>query len=558
MPNSLHECYGITDSGSRSGSVSPVSQSVISETSLKEDIKIVNDYLKTKITKHGYSACWEWCIDLSDTLIIVPRNSWSMDVIAVRVTSGTVQGTYVPVSWSAPKGMLQSDAGRCLYFNSPTNEWLFSQLSTHDTPAGNNNNNNNHNSNSKANNNNNSNNNSNDNSNSNSYHSSPASTCDTNNTTIPTKNTANVLDQATTAAALEAMISLNYSADFDYKDSDSGSDSGNTRKYEGKEWENESAKHSASSVASSMFHSFDALDGRDGIISAKSINEIDNVSDDVGVSERVVTSAGNGKSEGEEREEVNEEGNEVDITLKGYSESSRSQRSRLSSTDADDMFFDTFEDLPSSPTRPSPIPSNSFLSPLPFTTTLGDELKDIKKAAAVRFSIPASAENSASVTPRLEAVALALSAVSRIVISLRHTDVFVSLAGPLSDQTQDEEKEVFDETRLFSNVSHRSAVFYTNNNENNNDEVDTKEKKLNYDTKIKEKGLEKGYNKPYINIFETNNSTSGYHGKGKGRGSRGYDVESSGKEEDGDGEDIQRCVSELNREECCCICFKCT
>ena len=513
----------------------------MSETSLKEDIKIVNDYVKTEITKHGYSACWEWCIDLSDTLIIVPRNSWSMDVIAVRVTSGTVQGTYVPVSWSAPKGMLQSEAGRCLYFNSPTNEWLFSQLSTHDTAAGhnNNNNNNNHNDNSNKanNNNNNSNNNSTDNSNSNSYHSSPASTCDTNNTTIPTKNTANGLDQATTAAALEAMISLNYSADFDYEDSDSGSGSGNTRKNEGKEWENESAKYSAPSVASSMFHSFDALDGRDGVLSAKNMSGNDNVSNDVSVGERGVTRVGNGKGEGEGRE-----GNEVDITLKGNSESSRSQRSRLSSTDADDMFFDTFEDLPSSPTRSSPFPLNSFLSPPPFTTSnaLGDELKDIKKVAAVRFSIPASADNSASVTPRLEAVALALSAVSRIVITLRHTDVFVSLAGPLTDQTQDEEKEVFDETRLFSNVSHRSAVFYSNNNEKNNDEVGAKEKKLNYDKIIKEKGLEKGYNKPYINIFETNNATSGYN-KGKGsRGSRGNDVESSGKEEDGDEVDIQR------------------
>ena len=529
----------------------------MSETSLKEDIKIVNDYVKTEITKHGYAACWEWCIDLSDTLIIVPRNSWSMDVIAVRVTSGTVQGTYVPVSWSAPKGMLQSGAGRCLYFNSPTNEWLFSQLSTHDLPEGNNNNNNHHNrdckvnnnNNNSNNNNNNGNNNSTDNSNNNSLHSSPASTCDTNNTTTQTKNAANVLEQATTAAALEAMISLNYSADFDYEDSDSGSDSGsgNTRKKEEKEWENESARHSVPSVASSLFHSFDALDGRDGIISVKDMKENGNVSNDVSVREKGVpgTRAGSGKGEGkgEEREEVNEDGDEVNLTVKGYSESSRSQRSRLSSTDADDMFFDTFEDLPSSssPTRLSPFPLNSFLSPSPFTTAaaLGDELnelKEIKKAAAVRFSIPASAENSASVTPRLEAVALALSAVSRIIITLRHTDVFVSLAGPLSDQGQDEGKEVFDETRLFSNVSHRSAVFYTNNNENNNDEVEAKERKFNYDRKVKEKG----YNKPYINIFETNNATSGYHNKEKGRGSRGNDVESSGKEEDGDEGSIQR------------------
>ena len=566
----------------------------MSETLTKEVIKTVTDNVNVDLSK-SYASCCEWCIELSDTLIIVPRNSWCMDVIAVRVTSGTVQGTYVPESWSAPKGVLQSDAGRCLYFNSPTNEWLFSPLSTNDSPSSTNNSNNNSNNNSASNSNNNSNNNS--RSNSNSYTSSPASpsdpytTTNTNTaTTSPTKTMkniytdmrgTNVLEESATAASLEALISLNYSADFDYDDDSDGNsgsrngsrnrnrngnrmegrggegrggdrEMGNAREQEGEQggdWDIESAKHSSRSIASSLFHSLDGLDDGDGMFAVQNMNDNDTLSG--GESNVMRTRTGEGEGEGEGKGgEGKGEGNELNLTVKAYSESSRSQRSRLSSNDAEDQYFDTFEDLPSSPSHPSPFPSRPTLPLSPFITQSSlrsiqgiqglpsDEFKEVKKAAAVRFSIPASTENSASVTPRLEAVALALSAVSRIVITLRHTDVFVSLAGPLQDLTLDAEQEVFDETRLFSNVSHKSAVFHTEHDENDDDEVGVNGKN-NYDNRNAGRTKETEHYKTNINAFQSDNRTTyGYYSREKER--ERERVKENNKTLNKDGDDIQR------------------
>ena len=71
------------------------------------------------------SSQFEWKIEFLDTLIIAPRNSWSMDTIAVAVSTGSVEGMYVPTTWSAPKEILQSDNGKFLYFDPATNKWLF-------------------------------------------------------------------------------------------------------------------------------------------------------------------------------------------------------------------------------------------------------------------------------------------------------------------------------------------------------------------------------------------------------------------------------------------------
>ena len=542
----------------------------MSETMTKEVIKTVTDNVKADLSK-SYTSCWEWCIDLSDTLIIVPRNSWCMDVIAVRVTNGSVQGTYVPESWSAPKGVLQSDAGSCLYFNSPTNEWLFSPLITHDSPSSTNNSNNKSASNS----------NNNSRSNSNSYTSSLASTSDayTNTTTTtPTRTMkniytdsggTNVLEESAAAASLEALISLNYSADFDYEDdsdsssgsrngsrsggrnvgsegrgSDRGGDNGRHKEREQeKDWDVESAKHSSRSIASSLFHSLDGLDDRDGIFAVQNMNDDDTMSG----GGSGVTRTGTGKEEGERRGKREVEGNELNLTVKAYSESGRSQRSRLSSNDAEDQYFDTLEDLPSSPSHPSPFPSCPIPSPFitqPSLTSLqglqsilSDEFKEVKKSAAVRFSIPASTENSASVTPRLEAVALALSAVSRIIITLRHTDVFVSLAGPLQDQTLDAEQEVFDETRLFSNVSHKAAVFRTQHDGDDSDEVGVNGRDT-YDSRYTGRTKETEHYKTNINAFQSDSRTTyGYYSRER---ERERERENNKTERNKDGDNIQR------------------
>ena len=71
------------------------------------------------------STSIEWKIDFTDTLIIAPRNTWSMDTIAVAVSTATLEGMYVPESWSAPQEVSQSDSGKYLYFDPRSNIWLF-------------------------------------------------------------------------------------------------------------------------------------------------------------------------------------------------------------------------------------------------------------------------------------------------------------------------------------------------------------------------------------------------------------------------------------------------
>jgi hypothetical protein len=66
----------------------------------------------------------EWCIELRDCTVIVPRNSGSNDSIAVAITKGTVQSLVVPVSWSAPEAM-QSESGQTLFFDPIANIWRF-------------------------------------------------------------------------------------------------------------------------------------------------------------------------------------------------------------------------------------------------------------------------------------------------------------------------------------------------------------------------------------------------------------------------------------------------
>jgi hypothetical protein len=382
----------------------------------------------------------------------------------------------------------------------------------------------------------------------------------------------NVPEESATAASLEALISLNYSADFDYEDdsdSNSGSRSGSRngskngngmegrgggggdREMEqGKDWDIESAEHSSRSIASSLFHSLDGLDDRDGMFAVQNMNDNDTMSGGGSGVVRAETGEGEGEGDGGGRREGKGEGNELNLTVKAYSESSRSQRSRLSSNDAEDQFFDTFEDLPSSPSHPSPFPTRPTLLPSSFITQSSlrsiqgqpsDEFKEVKKAAAVRFSIPASTENSASVTPRLEAVALALSAVSRIIITLRHTDVFVSLAGPLQDQTLDSEQEVFDETRLFSNVSHKSAVFHTEHDENDSDEVGVNVNNT-YDYRNTGRAKETEHHKTNINAFQSDNRTTyGYYSREKEREREKERVKENKKtERNKDGDNIQR------------------
>lgn len=71
------------------------------------------------------TAPLEWHVDFTDCLIIAPRNSWSMDAIAVSVSAATLEGMTVHRSWSAPSEILQTSCDKYLYFDPRKNEWLF-------------------------------------------------------------------------------------------------------------------------------------------------------------------------------------------------------------------------------------------------------------------------------------------------------------------------------------------------------------------------------------------------------------------------------------------------
>lgn len=73
----------------------------------------------------------EWCIELRDCTIIVPRNSCSNDAIAVSISKGSVQSLVVPVAWSAPEAM-KSESGESLFFDHVANIWRFNM---HDSPT---------------------------------------------------------------------------------------------------------------------------------------------------------------------------------------------------------------------------------------------------------------------------------------------------------------------------------------------------------------------------------------------------------------------------------------
>jgi hypothetical protein len=76
----------------------------------------------------------EWCIELRDCTIIVPRNSGSNDSIAVGINKGTVQSLVAPLSWSAPEAM-QSESGQTLFFDPNANIWRFNMDEIHTTSS---------------------------------------------------------------------------------------------------------------------------------------------------------------------------------------------------------------------------------------------------------------------------------------------------------------------------------------------------------------------------------------------------------------------------------------
>lgn len=131
------------------------------------------------------------------------------------------------------------------------------------------------------------------------------------------------------------------------------------------------------------------------------------------------------------------------------------------------MFFDTYDDT----FDPLPNVSSREGQGTDGASVPGTEVRK----AAVRFDIPVTPDPS---SPVVHGATLAGRTVSRIVIVLHQADVYVSLAGPLG---REEEEEVTDEVREYADVSHHGPVYK---------EIETAKKRQGAD-RCKETGLER-------------------------------------------------------------------
>jgi hypothetical protein len=409
---------GISDSASGSGSVSAASLAALFE-SFREESKTKKTNLETekKGNQESGSSPLDWNIDLSNCLIIFPRNSWSKDAVAVAVGDGAVRGLYVPTSWAAPLESFSSESRKCLTFNPDLNIWYFdpesesSEENKSDSGSG-------------------------------PQGPSPQKP----GTLDPIKEgsegrkghsgprVSGVVSQASLKNIFERLNSGSSGAlQISPSSSDEGDEKGDREDEGGKgevdgegegeedEWEGEkgegSSKYSAVSAASSMYQSFDDLDADPG-------------------------STPSGGNPARLRN-----GGQLDWTGdRSPSGSTRSARSRVSFCDAEELFFDTYDDTL------APQHTSSREAGTDGGTAPGTEVRK----AAVRFDIPPTPD---SQSPAANGVISAVHTVSRIIVVLHKADLYVSLAGPLGGTGGAEEEAVTDELREYADVSHHGAVY---------------------------------------------------------------------------------------------------
>jgi hypothetical protein len=270
----------------------------------------------------------EWCIELRDCTITVPRNSGSNDSIAVAVNKGTVQSLVVPLSWSAPEAM-QSESGQTLFFDPIANIWRFNMDEVHTTSSTN---------------------------------TSPRRSDDSDDFELTAEPSIRESNGPIKRPGLEKNDSFNFSE----------------------------ASSSMQSINSSLFESIE--EGPLG-----------------------------------ERPSLSRRGS-----------ANRSQRSRLSSMDGEDLFFDAYDDLVSG--LPPPVPAG-----------------EVKKTA-VRFDIPSPGLNSPE---KNDGKVEEGGSVSRLVVNLQELEIFVSLSGPLKNQDQEGFGPCVDgdELREFCEVTHEAPMY---------------------------------------------------------------------------------------------------
>jgi hypothetical protein len=386
--------------------------------SFREESKTKKTNLKTEIkgNQESGSSSLDWNIDLSNCLIIFPRNSWSKDAVAVAVGDGAVRGLYVPTSWAAPLESFSSESRKCLTFNPDLNIWYFypesepSEENKSDSGSG------------------------------------PQGPSPQKPGTLDSikegsegrkghsgPRVSGVVSQASLKNIFERLNSGSSGALQIFtksgEDSDEGGEKGDREDEGGEgegegeedEWEGEkgegSSKYSAVSAASSMYQSFDDLDADPGSTPLggnparlKNVGQLDWTGD------------------------------------RSPSGSTRSARSRVSFCDAEELFFDTYDDTL------APQHTSSREAGTDGGTAPGTEVRK----AAVRFDIPPTPD---SQSPAANGVISAAHNVSRIIVVLHKADLFVSLAGPLGLMGGAEEEAVTDELREYADVSHHGAVY---------------------------------------------------------------------------------------------------
>jgi hypothetical protein len=76
----------------------------------------------------------KWSIKFEDLTVVCPRNSFSSDIVAFRISKGMVENRDEISSWAVPEGVLRSSEKKSpLYFDLVTNSWQFSSLSIKDS-----------------------------------------------------------------------------------------------------------------------------------------------------------------------------------------------------------------------------------------------------------------------------------------------------------------------------------------------------------------------------------------------------------------------------------------
>lgn len=106
-------------------------KSTIAPNNEVEGVDNVNDF---NSTHKKPSQNMKWSINFEDLTIICPRNSFSSDIVAFRISKGFVENREEVSTWNLPEGSLKAPGKNVpLYFDVKTNSWQFSTLPSRDS-----------------------------------------------------------------------------------------------------------------------------------------------------------------------------------------------------------------------------------------------------------------------------------------------------------------------------------------------------------------------------------------------------------------------------------------